>query len=48
MERCIGCGVCGYPCPTVAMTLESRSDFVQPSKSFRDLISLPAAAKAQA
>jgi Na+-translocating ferredoxin:NAD+ oxidoreductase subunit B len=46
-ERCIGCGVCVYHCPTEAMTLESRPDFVEPPKSFRELISLQAAAKAR-
>jgi len=46
-ERCIGCGVCVYHCPTEAMTLESRPDFVEPPKSFRELISLQAAAKSR-
>jgi Na+-translocating ferredoxin:NAD+ oxidoreductase subunit B len=44
-DRCIGCGVCVYHCPTEAMTLEARPDFVEPPKSFRELISKQAAAK---
>ena len=44
-ERCIGCGVCVYHCPVDAMTLVSRHDFVEPPKSFRELIEKQAAAK---
>ena len=44
-ERCIGCGVCVYHCPTEAMTLTARSDFVEPPRSFRELITKQAAAK---
>ncbi len=45
-DRCIGCGVCVYHCPTEAMTLEARPDFVEPPRSFRELITKQAAAKA--
>ena len=38
LNRCIGCGVCVYHCPVDAMTLASRADFVEPPKSFRELI----------
>lgn len=46
LNRCIGCGVCVYHCPTGALALESRPDPVLPPRTFRDLISLQAAAKA--
>lgn len=45
LERCIGCGVCVYHCPTNASTLVSRADFVEPPKSFKELIEKQAAAK---
>ena len=45
LERCIGCGVCVYHCPAEAITLVSRADFVEPPKSFRELIEKQAAAK---
>ena len=45
LDRCIGCGVCVYHCPTEALTLASRADFVEPPKSFRELIKKQAAAK---
>ena len=45
LERCIGCGVCVYHCPADAITLGSRADFVEPPKSFRELIEKQAAAK---
>ena len=45
LARCIGCGVCVYHCPTDALTLASRADFVEPPKSFRELIQKQAAAK---
>ena len=45
LDRCIGCGVCVYHCPTEAMILQSRSDFVEPPKSFRELIAKQAASK---
>jgi NAD-dependent dihydropyrimidine dehydrogenase PreA subunit/DNA-binding MarR family transcriptional regulator len=45
LERCIGCGVCVYHCPMEAITLVSRTDFVEPPKSFKELIERKAAAK---
>jgi ferredoxin/DNA-binding MarR family transcriptional regulator len=45
LERCIGCGVCVYHCPADVITLCSRADFVEPPKSFRELIEKQAAAK---
>jgi ferredoxin len=44
-DRCIGCGVCAYHCPFEAMRLVSREDFVEPPKSFKELIAKQAAAK---
>jgi ferredoxin/DNA-binding MarR family transcriptional regulator len=38
LERCIGCGVCVYHCPVEALSLVSRSDFVEPPRSFKELI----------
>jgi electron transport complex protein RnfB len=38
LERCIGCGVCVYHCPGEALSLVARSDFVEPPRSFRELI----------
>lgn len=43
LERCIGCGVCVYHCPMEAITLVSRTDFVEPPKSFKELIEKKAA-----
>jgi len=37
-ERCIGCGVCVHHCPVEALSLVSRSDFVEPPRSFRELM----------
>jgi electron transport complex protein RnfB len=45
LDRCIGCGVCIYHCPTEALSLLARPDFVEPPKSFRELIVRQAAAK---
>jgi H+/Na+-translocating ferredoxin:NAD+ oxidoreductase subunit B len=47
LERCIGCGVCVYHCPSEALTLSGRPDFKEPPKSFRELITLQAAAKSK-
>jgi len=38
LERCIGCGVCVHHCPAEALSLVSRSDFLEPARSFRELI----------
>ena len=38
LERCIGCGVCVHLCPSWALTLQTRSDFVEPPKNFRELM----------
>jgi NAD-dependent dihydropyrimidine dehydrogenase PreA subunit len=46
VEKCIGCGVCVYHCPVEALSLVSRSDFVEPPRSFRELISRQTEAKA--
>ena len=45
LERCIGCGVCVYHCPTKAIRLVPRPDFVEPPRSFKELIEKQAAAK---
>jgi ferredoxin len=45
LERCIGCGVCVYHCPMETITLVSRTDFVEPPKSFKELIEKKAAPK---
>ncbi|MDD5167763.1 MAG: 4Fe-4S binding protein [Syntrophales bacterium] len=45
LDRCIGCGVCVHHCPAQALSLVSRCDFVEPPRSFRELISRQAAAK---
>jgi NAD-dependent dihydropyrimidine dehydrogenase PreA subunit len=45
LDRCIGCGVCVYHCPTEALSLRARPEFVEPPRSFRDLIALQAASK---
>jgi len=44
-DRCIGCGVCVYHCPQEAISLAGRSDFIEPPKSFRDLIQKQAQGK---
>jgi len=38
LDRCIGCGVCVHHCPSGALTLAARSDFIEPPRSFRELI----------
>lgn len=38
LKRCIGCGVCVHHCPSEALTLVARSDFVEPPRSFRELM----------
>jgi ferredoxin/DNA-binding MarR family transcriptional regulator len=38
LDRCIGCGVCVHHCPSEALSLVSRSDFLEPPRSFRELI----------
>jgi Fe-S-cluster-containing hydrogenase component 2 len=43
-ERCIGCGVCVYHCPVEALSLVSRSDFLEPPRSFKELIERQATA----
>lgn len=45
LNRCIGCGVCVYHCPQEAIALIGRSDFVEPPKSFRELIQKQASSK---
>jgi ferredoxin len=45
VERCIGCGVCVYHCPAEAISLVARSDFVEPPRSFRELIQRQAASR---
>ena len=47
LERCIGCGICVYLCPAGALSLVSRSDFVEPPRSFRELIERQAASRMQ-
>jgi ferredoxin len=48
LNRCIGCGVCVYHCPQEAISLAGRSDFVEPPKSFRELIVKQAQGKQRA
>ncbi len=38
LRRCIGCGVCVHHCPAGALSLRSRSDFVEPPRTFRELV----------
>ncbi len=45
VEKCIGCGVCVYHCPAEALSLVSRSDFLEPPRSFRELIARQAEAR---
>jgi Pyruvate/2-oxoacid:ferredoxin oxidoreductase delta subunit len=45
VERCIGCGVCAYHCSANAISLVSRSDFLEPPRSFRELMMRQAAAR---
>jgi electron transport complex protein RnfB len=45
LDRCIGCGVCVYHCPAEALSLVSRSDFIEPPRSFRELIQKQAESK---
>ncbi|MBN1665296.1 MAG: 4Fe-4S binding protein [Deltaproteobacteria bacterium] len=45
LNRCIGCGVCVYHCAQEAVLLKERSDFVEPPKSFRELIQKQAQGK---
>jgi ferredoxin len=35
-ERCIGCGVCAYKCPTNSLTLERREQIQDPPVDPRD------------
>jgi Fe-S-cluster-containing hydrogenase component 2 len=45
LDRCIGCGVCVHLCPSEALTLKARSDFVEPPRNFRELIEKQFASK---
>jgi ferredoxin len=45
LDRCIGCGVCVHHCPSEALSLVARSDFLEPPRSFRELIQRQAAAR---
>jgi ferredoxin/DNA-binding MarR family transcriptional regulator len=45
LDRCIGCGVCVHHCPSEALSLVSRSDFLEPPRSFRELIERQAASR---
>lgn len=45
LERCVGCGVCVHHCPAEAITLAKRSDFLEPPRSFRELMMRQAEAR---
>jgi electron transport complex protein RnfB len=45
LNRCIGCGICVYHCPQEVISLKGRPDFVEPPKSFKDLIARQAQGK---
>jgi Fe-S-cluster-containing hydrogenase component 2 len=45
LERCVGCGVCVHHCPAEAITLAKRSDFMEPPRSFRELMMKQAEAR---
>ncbi len=45
LERCVGCGVCVHHCPAEAVSLAKRSDFLEPPRSFRELMMLQAEAR---
>jgi NAD-dependent dihydropyrimidine dehydrogenase PreA subunit/DNA-binding MarR family transcriptional regulator len=44
-ERCIGCGVCAYHCAAKAISLVTRPDFLEPPRSFRELMMRQAQAR---